>query len=229
MVRLYKKLFGDWTIFETCLFFGSLFLVTILGIIFSGDWLIITCSLIAITTSLLLAKGKIIGQFFGLSLVILYSIISFRQGYFGEIITYLALMLPLYIYGIIQWLRHRDNKTKIVKVNEIKLKEWLGLILVTIVLSICTFFILKAFNTNELLMSTASVVSSILAVYLMARRNKYAFIFYLIDDLTLIILWGIPVFAGGISLIPILMTPVINLINDSYGVYNWHKIKKQQK
>lgn len=51
----------------------------------------------------------------------------------------------------------------------------------------------------------------------------------MINDLVLILLWGIPCVAGSVVLIPMLMNPIINLINDIYGIINWRKLEKTQK
>ena len=91
------------------------------------------------------------------------------------------------------------------------------------------YYLLKIFNTNNLLVSTFSIVASIIATYLTARRSEYGFIGFIINDLILIVLWSIPVINGESNLIPVLLCPVLLLINDIYGVYNWKRIKKKQK
>ena len=88
---------------------------------------------------------------------------------------------------------------------------------------------MKAFNTNELIVSTLSVLASLFAVYLQIRRSKYSFGFYLINDIILMFLWGIPVLHGSYILVPMLLNPTINFINDTYGFYNWKKTEKIQR
>ena len=88
--------------------------------------------------------------------------------------------------------------------------------------------ILKFFNTSELVVSTFSMIASLLAVYLLVRRSKYCFIFYLINDIILIILWGLPIISGNLLFIPMVIDPFVLLISDSYGTFNWNKIEKEQ-
>ena len=90
------------------------------------------------------------------------------------------------------------------------------------------YYLLKYFNTSNLFVSTLSIVASLIATYLTARRSEYGFIGFIINDLILITLWGLPVIKGGLNLIPVLLCPVLLLINDIYGVYNWKKLKEQQ-
>ena len=91
------------------------------------------------------------------------------------------------------------------------------------------YFLLKAFNTENLYVSTFSVVISFIASYLIARRSSRGFIGFIINDITLIVLWGIPVIQGNLTIIPVLLCPVLLLINDIYGTYNWRRIKQKQR
>lgn len=220
--------FKDWSNLEKILLFGSTTLVSLAGIIFKADILTTICAIVGIITALLLAKGKKMGQIFGLLIVALYSIVSFRNGYYGEVIIYMCIMLPMYIIGIVSWVRHQNKETNTVEVNKIKLKEWIIVLFASIVCFIGIYFLLKAFNTKQLFISSLSVIDSLFAVYLGVRRSKYSFYFYVVNDLILILLWGIPVVTGTIILIPMVFNPLINLINDLYGIYNWKKLEKVQ-
>ena len=223
-----KKIMKDWTMLEKCLLFGSVVLVSIVGILFKSDLLTTICSIVGITTALLLAKGKNLGQIFGLLIVALYSIVSFKNGYYGEVIIYLCIMLPMYIIGIISWIRHQNKDTNTVQVNKIKLKEWIIVFIVSVIAFVGIYYLLKLFNTKELFISSLSVIDSLFAIYLGVRRSKYSFYFYVVNDLILIALWGLPVIGGSLILLPMVFNPTINLINDIYGIYNWKKLEKIQ-
>ena len=224
-----KMLFKDWTVFEKILLIGSILIVSFTGIIFKSDLLTTICSIVGIITALLLAKGKSLGQVFGLLIVILYSIVSFNNKFYGEVIIYLLIMLPMYIMGIISWIKHQNKETNSVEINKIAKKEWIIVALVSILCFIGIYLTLNIFNTNQLFISSLSVLDSLFAIYLQIRRSKYSFYFYVINDLVLILLWGIPCVAGSVVLIPMLMNPIINLINDIYGIINWRKLEKTQK
>ena len=223
------KLFKDWTNFEKLLLFGSIIIVGIVGIIFKSDLLTILCSIVGIVTALLLAKGKNLGQIFGLIITILYSIVSFKNKYYGEVLIYALLMFPMYIIGIVTWINHKNEKTNSVEINSIKKKEWIIVSFIFVFIFVGIYYLLKAFNTSELIVSTISVLASLFAVYLQIRRSKYSFSFYIVNDIILMFLWGIPVIKGNYILFPMLLNPTINLINDIYGFYNWKQIEKIQK
>ena len=78
------KLFKGWTKFEKTLLFGSIFIIGLVGIIFKSDILTTSCSVVGVITAFLHAKGKNLGQVFGLLITALYSVVSFRNKYYGE-------------------------------------------------------------------------------------------------------------------------------------------------
>jgi nicotinamide mononucleotide transporter len=222
------KLFKDWTNFEKLLLFGSIVIVSVVGICFKSDLLTVSCSIVGIITALLLAKGKNLGQVFGLLITILYSIVSFKNKYYGEVLIYSLLMLPMYVIGVFTWINHKNEKTNSVEINSIKKKEWMIVSCIFAIVFVGIYYLLKAFNTSELIVSTISVLASLFAVYLQIRRSKYSFSFYIVNDIILMFLWGIPVVHGSYMLFPMFLNPTINLINDLYGFYNWKKTEKIQ-
>lgn len=167
-----KKVFKDWTWFEKILLFGSIILVSSVSFIFRSDFMTAVTSLVGIATALLLAKGKVAGQFFGVAIVILYSFVSFQNRYYGEMIIYTFIMLPLYIVGIVSWMKNRNKETKRVEPNTISKKEWILIFCISIIFFIGFYYLLKHFNTSELFWSTLSIIGSMYAVYLVARRSK---------------------------------------------------------
>jgi len=224
-----KKLFKGWSILELILLFLGPTTALTVGLVFRSDIFTILASTTGIICALLLAKGLVIGQFVGIVLVVLYSITSYKNAFYGEMIIYIIIMLPMYIWSIVEWSKHKNQTTESIEVNTIKPKEWGIVSVCALVIFIGFYFLLKALNTNELIISTLSVVDNLFAIYLLARRSKYGFVSYIVNDLILIVLWGIPVIQGNLLLMAMLINPCINLINDIYGVVNWSKLQKTQK
>ena len=158
-----RNLFKNWSVFELFLLVCSPITVLTVGIIFGTDWLTVVTSIVGIFCALFLAKGLAFGQFLGVAIAILYSIVSFKNGFYGEVLIYTFISLPMYMWGVIAWLRHKNQKTQTVEINTIKLKEWIIVGICAVVIFIGFYFILNAFNTKELLVSTLSVVDNIFA------------------------------------------------------------------
>lgn len=218
-----KKLFKDWTLFEIILLIISFILIIVSGVICRSEVLTICASVSGVLCALLQAKGKVISQFVGLIEAVLYSIVSFKNQFYGEVIIYVTIMAPLYIMGIISWIRNKNEETNTVNKNTILLKEWIILTIVNIIVFIGLYYILKYFNTSQLFVSTLSMTTSLTATYLIARRSKYSFVFYILNDVILLLLWGLPIIKGDFTLIPMIISPTILLTEDIYGWKNWNK------
>ena len=222
------KYFKDWTLFEKIMLSLSLIIIVIIGIIFKSNLFTLFTALTAVTTTMLLAKGKKEAYIFYLICIILYIYVSFDNHYYGEVILYLFLILPMCISSLITWIRHPNKETNTVEVNSVSQKEKMIVYLSILPLSIGLYFLLKVFNTSELIVSTFTFMCSLLANYFQIRRNKMSFYFFVIEDVSLLLLWLIPIVKGDLSLLPLTINSTFNLISDSYGVYNWKRLEKIQ-
>lgn len=223
-----KKLFKDWTPFELFMLFFNPILVVVVGIVFKNDALTIITSAGGIVGVLLCAKGRVLGQIIGLIIAILYSVVSYFNGFYGETIIYMVYMIPMYLWSVVEWIKHKNKETNSVQVYSIKWQEWVIVAISSVAVFISFYFLLKALNTNQLIVSTLSMVDNIFAIYLLARRSKYGFVSYIVNDIILIVLWGIPVIQGNFLLLAMLFNPIMNLISDVYAVFNWSKMQKKQ-
>lgn len=220
-------MFKDWTKFEIMFLFIGTLLALILTPVFNGTIIDLLYTLLYFWTALLLAKGKYSCYIIGIISTFFYAYVSYTNSYYGEIIISMFCTLPLMIVGLINWLKNQDD-TNTVIIKEITKKELIIVLLSQAIMFNGYYYLLKYFNTSNLFVSTLSIVASLIATYLTARRSEYGFIGFIINDLILITLWGLPVIKGSLNLIPVLLCPVLLLINDIYGVYNWKKLKEQQ-
>ena len=217
-----------WTIFERLFLVLGTISAFVLTFLFKGTWIDLGYTLLYFWTALLLAKGKYSCYIIGIISTFFYAFVSYNNSYYGEVIIAMCCTLPLMIVGLVNWLKHQDN-TNTVVIKEISKKELIIVLFSQAIMFVGYYYLLKVFNTNNLLVSTFSIVASIIATYLTARRSEYGFVGFIINDIILITLWSIPVISGICNLIPVLLCPVLLLINDIYGVYNWKKIKNKQK
>ena len=58
-----------------------------------------------VTSLIFVAKGDVFGQMLTVLFSIMYSIISYRFRYYGEMITYLGMTAPVALMSVISWLR----------------------------------------------------------------------------------------------------------------------------
>ncbi len=224
-----KKYFEDWNKFEKIFLICGLLVSIISAMIFNGTVIDTLYTSLYLITALLMSKGKVESYFVGFVSVFFYGIISYNQNYYGELIITAFLTFPIMIIGIISWLRHQDKEDDTVIISSLSKKEITIALLSQLVLFWIYYFLLKAFNTDLLVISTISVVTSVLASYFEARRSELSLFCYIANDLVIITLWLIPIINGQTELISVLVGPILLLINDIYGSYNWIRLKKQQK
>ena len=156
-----------------------------------------------------------------------YGIVSFYFKYYGEVITYLCMTAPMSIMATIEWIKNPYGDTKEVAVKKITKKDIALMFCFTVLVTVVFYFILKALKTESLIVSTISITTSFLAVYLTYLRSSFYALAYAANDIVLIVLWVIAS-VKNISYLPMVICFLMFLINDIYGFYNWEKMRKRQ-
>ena len=191
-----------------------------------GSFLNLAASLVGVTSLILCAKGRPTGMALMIVFSILYGIISFFTAYYGEMITYLGMSMPMSIISLISWIKNPYSKNE-VRVNRIRGRE-IGLALaLTAVITVGFFFILKFFGTANLIPSTFSVATSFFAVYLTFRRSPLFAAAYAVNDAVLIVLWSLAAM-NNMKYISVVVCFAAFLANDIYGFVNWRRMQKKQ-
>lgn len=218
-----KSILKNWNWFEIIFLLVSLITITICYIAgVDKNVLSFITSLVGVVSVMFVAKGLFYAPYVNIGYNILYSIVAITQRYYGEAIIYIAIMIPISLISIISWIKNRNKSNNVVvDVNSIHGKEYLYLTLVTIVSTFGFYFLLKALNTSELIISTISLISSMVASYLMLRRCKYYALGFVVNDIILIIMWSLVVVNSGISYLPTVISFCVFLVNDIYGFIHW--------
>lgn len=76
------------------------------------DLLTLISALLGVTSLILLQRGSVWAQFLMIVFCILYGIISFRFHYWGEMITYLGMTLPMAAWSAITWLQNPSEENE---------------------------------------------------------------------------------------------------------------------
>ncbi len=222
----YKNYFSKTDII---LWASSVFLIITSFFLFDkANFLILCASFIGVTSLIFNAKGNPFGQLLMVAFSLLYGIISYSFSYYGEMITYLGMTMPMALFALISWLRNpfHGNKAE-VKVNTLTGKETLLMWLLTTLVVFIFYFILAHFNTANIVPSTLSVATSFLAVYLTFRRSPYFAIAYAVNDIVLIVLWLLASLYD-VRYISVVVCFAAFFVNDIYGYISWQKMKLRQ-
>ena len=214
---------------EIILWGSSAILIIVSFILFDQkNTLTLLASLIGVTSLIFSAKGNPFGQLLMVLFSLLYGVISFTFAYYGEMITYLGMTMPMSVFALISWLKNPYNGNKAeVKVNQISKNEHIFMWLLTIAVTAGFYFILDALHTQNIVPSTISVTTSFLAVYLSFRRSPYFALAYAANDIVLIVLWVLASMADT-RYISVVVCFAAFLINDIYGFISWRRMEKRQ-
>ena len=170
-----KKHFNNFSKAEIILWLSSIVFIVGSFVIFDREnHFVLIASVIGVTSLIYNAKGNPFGQILMIIFGVLYGIISFECAYYGEMVTYLGMTVPMALFSLISWLRnpYKGNKSE-VAVKRISRKETVFMMILTMMVTIAFYFILEIFHTANLIPSTISVATSFLAACLTFRRSAY--------------------------------------------------------
>ena len=213
----------DLTKKEWLLWLGSL-LIVILSNLVSGsvDVLTLVAVCVGITSLIFAAKGNVWAQILMIVFSILYGIISWRFRYWGEMITYLGMTMPMAVWSTITWIRNPSKNGNEVEIQKLNRKHIAGLSVFSVAVTAAFCYILHVLDTPNIVFSTISVTTSFLAASLTMLRSSYYALGYALNDIVLIVLWVLASLKNP-AYIPVAVNFAIFFLNDLYGFVSWKK------
>ena len=186
-------------------------------------------SLIGVTALIYMAKGHPMGQLLTIVFSLFYGVISYFFRYYGEMLTYLGMTLPMAVVSLITWLRNPFDQSGTVTVRQ-KLSARMILCMLVLTAAATAVFggLLAWLQTANLPVSIVSVTTSFLAAYLTACRSPYYALAYAANDIVLIVLWVLAARTDA-SCIPMIACFGMFLLNDCYGFLSWKRRAGQQQ
>ena len=168
------------------------------------------------------------GQLLMVVFSLLYGVISWSFAYYGEMITYLGMTMPMAVVALVSWLRHpyKGNRAE-VQVDRLAKGEWALMTLLTAAVTVGFYVVLAYFHTANLQLSTLSVTTSFAAVYLTFRRNPWYAVAYATNDVVLILLWVLAAREDP-SYFSVVVCFAAFLANDLYGFVSWRRMSRRQ-
>ena len=225
-----KKLTGYFSTGELMLWCASALLIILSFCLFDREsYMTLAASLIGITSLIFNAEGNPLGQALMILFSLLYGMISFAFSYYGEMLTYLGMTMPMAVFALVSWLKNPyDGKKSEVRVNSISKTELCFMLPVTAAVTAVFCLILSFFHTPNILPGTVSVTTSFLAVYLTFRRSPFFALASAANDAVLILLWSLASMTE-VRYLSVVVCFSAFLVNDVYGFISWQKMKKRQR
>lgn len=214
---------------EWSIWLGSIIIVLISNLATKDfDMLTLVAALTGVTSLIFAAKGNVWGQVLMILFSILYGIISFRFRYWGEMMTYLGMTLPMAIWSTITWIENpSENNGNEVQIQSLSKKHIVALCISGIIVTAVFYYILKSFNTPNIIFSTISIITSFIAASLTMLRSSYYAVWYAVNDVVLIILWVLASLKDP-AYIPVVVNFSIFFMNDMYGFMSWKQRELEQ-
>ena len=223
-----KKFINYFSVAEKLIWSISVLLIISSFLIFGqGSVMTLLASLIGVTSLIFLAKGNAAGHVLMIIFCLFYGSISYGFRYYGEMMTYLGMSLPMCTSALISWIRHPYQKNQ-VKVHRVGRREVLCALGLTVLVTVLFYYILLWTNTANLIPSTISVATSFFAASMMFCRSPYYSLAYAANDVILIILWTLASFED-VSYLSVVVCFSAFLLNDIYGFISWRRMEKAQR
>lgn len=224
-----KKLIAYFTKGELLLWVGSMAAIIVSFLLFDRtSWLTLGASLVGVTSLIFCAKGNPAGQVLMIAFALMYGIISWGFAYYGEMMTYVFMSLPMAVVSLVAWLRNPYGEGKSeVRVNKLDKREYVIAGVLAAAVTAGSFFLLKVLGTANLVPSTISVTTSFIAVYFTFRRSPLYAIGYAANDIVLVVLWTLAA-VEDIRYVSVMACFMAFLLNDIYGFVSWRRMEKRQ-
>jgi len=220
--------FADLSRFELLLWLGSMAIIFGAFLLAGArEPLNLVSSLLGVTSLIFISKGYVFGEILTVFFSILYGIVSYFFHYYGEMVTFIGMTGPVALFSIFSWLRHPYADSKEVEVSHLHKKQVIVLSILAVLVTLAFYFILGALGNANLLVSTISVTASFVAASLAFLRSPYYAAVYAVNDLILIVLWGLATWES-IAYLPMMACFVTFFFNDLYGFYNWRRMQQRQ-
>lgn len=219
--------FKGFTKFEWCLWIGSMTAIIVAHFaVGSRDWASLAVSLLGVTSLIFAARGDPFAPVLFIVFAIIYAVKAYFVSYYGEMLIYLCMQLPVSVLSLVTWLKNVNKGEHRVKVGRLSWRKTVIMLALDVAVTVPFYFVLKYFNTANLIPSTISVATSFAALFLMTLRIPQYALAFILNDIVMIVLWSMAL-AQDIGYISLVVCFSIFLINDTYTFISWIKRSKK--
>lgn len=199
--------------------------VVVITNFFMGDFDLLTfiATSVGVTSLVFAAMGNIWSPILAAVFSILYAIISYKFRYWGELITYGGMTLPMAVWSTVTWFKNpSEDDGNVVQSRKLTANMGTLVILASLGVTALFYFILSALDTPNIWFSTFSVTTSFIAATFTMLRTSYYAVAYASNDIILIVLWTLASLQNPVY-IPVVANFAIFFVNDIYGFICWKK------
>ena len=222
MKKFIREELSGWETWEIVWLLTACIVIAALSIYWNDTCMGIVSATTGVACVVCTGKGKLSAYIFGTINVVLYTIISFRARYFGEVMLNAFYYFPMEFYGFYVWKNHMNAVTHEVEKKRMDSRGRLLLVLATVAGTVVYGFILKALGGALPFVDALSTVASVVAMILSVKMYMEQWIIWIVVDVVTVIMWAFA-FAGGNESMATLLMWIVYLGNAVIMYFKWAK------
>lgn len=220
---LKRELWDGFSLYEKLFMWGTVLLQIIVYIIAPDSWYGIVAGIAGCISVILTAKGRWMMYPIGFIQNITYTILSFQNFFYGEVIEQ-GFYIVTMIWGMFVWAKHmntNEDGTKEVQAKKFTIWHWIISVALSVAATIGFGYFLNSIGSAQAYTDAATNILAIFAQIMMVRRYREQWIWWLVIDLLCIKMWWV---AGNWSMVAMYIAWTANCL---YGWFNWTKLNKK--
>ncbi len=139
--------------------------------------------------TIIAGKGKISCYFFGIISSICYSLLTFSNALWGNLILNILYYIPMEVIGIIRWKKYLKKDTKEIIKTQLSHKQRLIISGISIIACVFCVFLLKSFKDTNPIFDGITTILSIVGMYLTVKRCIEQWIIWMIVNGFSVLMW----------------------------------------
>lgn len=199
-----------------------LILIIILSIITQSSLVQIiaaVCGVIYVFTNI---YEKRFGQVFGMINSILYAMIMYSNGLYGTAIYDIAYCFPLQIYTFFNWGRKDKEGKAVVQISRYDVRQRIVIFTLLAIMIVLYAYVANMLNIQFALVDGMSIILGAVGLWMTSKKKIEQWTVFITANIATIVMWSIKSIEN-IQNIPMLAMWIVYLINNSCGLYSWHK------
>lgn len=219
--------------YNVILYFALTFIFSYgLGLIFKDRYLLGSTSLfLGFIQNYFMARGKWFEKIIGIFSIFASTIVCLLTGLFGSAIFSVLVYIPLSIFSLINWKKHKNIDNNEVTLNKMTWKKSIFVIfLVTILTALLTFLLSLIPSQKLAIFDAAQIILNISGMILIALRFKEGWIAWILCNLVSLATWITALMKDYSSnAIMMIVSSSTYIVLNIWGFYSFIKLRKIQE
>lgn len=222
MKKMIKNELSGWKKWEVIWLLIACSIITGLSIYWGDNLMGIISATTGVACVVCTGKGKLSAYLFGLVNCVLYAIISYKAGYYGETMLNAIYYTPMQFIGFYVWNKHMNDETKEVEKRHM---NWSGRAFLVLSIIISTYLyglLLKQLGDPMPFVDAFTTASSVIAMIISVKMFAEQWWIWICVDIFSVYMWWCNFRIGNENISTMLMWAVY-LINAIIMTVKWEK------